>query len=91
MFDSTAILLYLAEKTGQLLGKPEDRPELLSWLLFIASGLGAILRARRCISSSPPPRGGYAVNRFRREADQHYGVLNDHLQGRRHCHVNFEW
>ncbi len=40
VFDSTAILLYLAEKTGKFLGTPEDRPELLSWLLFIASGLG---------------------------------------------------
>jgi GST-like protein len=40
VFDSTAILLYLAEKTGKLLGAPEDRPELLSWLLFLASGLG---------------------------------------------------
>ena len=40
VFDSTAILIYLAEKTGQFLGKPEDRPALLSWLLFIASGLG---------------------------------------------------
>jgi glutathione S-transferase len=40
VFDFTAILLYLAEKTGKLLGAPEDRPELLSWLLFLASGLG---------------------------------------------------
>jgi GST-like protein len=40
VFDSTAILLYLAEKTGRFLGAPEDRPELLSWLLFLASGLG---------------------------------------------------
>ena len=40
VFDSTAILIYLAEKTGKFLGRPEDRPELLSWLLFIASGLG---------------------------------------------------
>jgi glutathione S-transferase len=40
VFDSTAILLYLAEKTGKFLGKAEDRPELLSWLLFIGSGLG---------------------------------------------------
>src|SRR6202012_1148046 len=39
VFDSTAILLYLAEKTGQFLGTPADRPELLSWLMFIASGL----------------------------------------------------
>ena len=40
VFNSTAILLYLAEKTGKFLGKPEDRAELLSWLLFIGSGLG---------------------------------------------------
>ena len=40
VFDSSAILLYLADKTGKFLGSPEDRPELLSWLFFIASGLG---------------------------------------------------
>src|SRR5205807_5243819 len=40
VFDSTAILLYLAEKTGQLLGSPADRGELLSWLFYIATGLG---------------------------------------------------
>ena len=47
VFDSTAILLYLAEKTGKFLGKAEDRPELLSWLLFIGSGLGPVLRPVR--------------------------------------------
>src|SRR3569623_3576441 len=34
VFDSTAILLNLADKTGRFLGRPEDRPELLSWLFF---------------------------------------------------------
>ena len=47
VFDSTAILLYLAEKTGKFLGTPEDRPELLSWLLFIASGPRPVLRPGR--------------------------------------------
>jgi GSH-dependent disulfide-bond oxidoreductase len=47
VFDSTAILLYLAEKTGKFLGKAEDRAELLSWLLFIASGLRPVLRPVR--------------------------------------------
>src|SRR5271168_5137968 len=36
VFDSSAILLYLGDKTGRLIGAPADRPELLSWLLFIA-------------------------------------------------------
>ena len=40
VFDSSAILLYLADKTGRFGGAPEDRTELLSWLFFIASGLG---------------------------------------------------
>jgi len=40
VFDSGAILLYLGEKTGRLIGSPADRPELLSWLFFIATGIG---------------------------------------------------
>ena len=40
IFDSTTIPLHLAKKSGRFLGTPEDRPELLSWQLFIASGLG---------------------------------------------------
>src|SRR5882672_6589149 len=40
VFDSNAILLYLAEKTGKFLPKPAARAELLSWLMFVASGVG---------------------------------------------------
>jgi GST-like protein len=82
VFDSTAILLYLAEKTGQLLGAPEDRPELLSWLLFIASGLGPFSGQAVHFQYAAPEGLGYAVNRYRREAERHYQVLNDHLAGR---------
>ena len=82
VFDSTAILLYLAEKTDQLLGKPEDRPELLSWLLFIASGLGPFSGQAVHFQFAAPEGLDYAVNRYRREADRHYQVLNDHLQSR---------
>lgn len=39
VFDSNAILLYFAEKHDRFLGKPEDRGELLSWLMFVATGL----------------------------------------------------
>ena len=82
VFDSTAILIYLAEKTGQLGGAPEDRPELLSWLLFIASGLGPFSGKAVHFQFAAPEGLDYAVNRYRREADRHYQVLNDHLQGR---------
>jgi GST-like protein len=84
VFDSTAIVLYLAEKTGQFLGKPEDRPELLSWLMFIASGLGPFSGQAVHFQHAAPEGLGYAVNRYRREAERHYQVLNDHLAGRRY-------
>jgi GST-like protein len=82
VFDSTAILIYLAEKTGKLLGAPEDRPELLSWLLFIASGLGPFSGQSVHFQFAAPEGNDYAANRYRREAERHYQVLNDHLQGR---------
>jgi GSH-dependent disulfide-bond oxidoreductase len=82
VFDSTAILIYLAEKTGRFLGSPEDRPELLSWLLFIASGLGPFSGQAVHFQYAAPQGLDYAVNRYRREAERHYQVLNDHLAGR---------
>lgn len=82
VFDSTAILLYLAEKSGQFLGAPADRPELLSWLLFIASGLGPFSGQAVHFQFAAPEGLDYARNRYRREAERHYEVLNDHLAGR---------
>jgi len=82
VFDSTAILIYLAEKAGKFLGAPEDRPELLSWLLFIASGLGPFSGQAVHFQFVAPQGLEYAVNRYRREAERHYQVLNDHLDGR---------
>jgi GST-like protein len=82
VFDSTAILIYLAEKTGKFLGTPTDKPELLSWLLFIASGLGPFSGQAVHFQYAAPEGLDYAVNRYRREAERHYQVLNDHLEGR---------
>lgn len=84
VFDSTAILLYLAEKTGKFLGKSADRPELLSWLLFIASGLGPFSGQSVHFQFAAPEGNDYAVNRYRREAERHYQVLNDHLRSRQY-------
>ncbi|WP_262273559.1 glutathione S-transferase family protein [Microvirga yunnanensis] len=82
VFDSTAILLYLAEKTGKLLGSPDDRPELLSWLMFLGTGLGPFSGQAVHFQYAAPDGLDYAVNRYRREAERHYQVLNDHLEGR---------
>ena len=82
VFDSTAILLYLGEKTGKFIGKPEDRPELLSWLLFVASGLGPFSGQAVHLQHVAPAGLDYAVNRYRREAERHYEVLDHHLAQR---------
>ena len=82
IFDSSAILLYLGDKTGQFLGTPADRPELLSWLFFIASGLGPFSGQAVHFQWAAPEGLDYARNRYRREAERHYQVLEDHLAGR---------
>lgn len=82
VFDSSAILLYLGDKTGQFLGTPADRPELLSWLFFIASGLGPFSGQAVHFQWAAPEGLDYARNRYRREAERHYQVLEDHLAGR---------
>jgi GSH-dependent disulfide-bond oxidoreductase len=82
VFDSSAILLYLGHKTGQLIGAPENRPELLSWMFFIASGLGPFSGQAVHFQFAAPEGLEYARNRYRREAERHYQVLEDHLAGR---------
>lgn len=79
VFDSGAILLYLAEKIGRFLGTPQDRPELLSWLFFISSGLGPFSGQSVHFQHAMPENLPYAINRFRREAARHYQVLDDRL------------
>src|ERR1700752_2327749 len=82
VFDSSAILLYLADKTGKFLGSPGDRPELLSWLFFIASGLGPFSGQAVHFQFAAPEGVDYAPNRYRREAEGHYQVLENHRKGR---------
>jgi GST-like protein len=82
VFDSSAILLYLAEKTGKFLGVPEDRGELLSWLFFIATGIGPYSGQAVHFQRAAPEPLPYAINRYRREVERHYAVLDQHLAGR---------
>ena len=57
-------------------------PSCLSWLLFIASGRGPFSGQAVHFQFAAPEGPAYAVNRYRREAERHYQVLNDHLAGR---------
>ncbi|WP_441280799.1 glutathione S-transferase family protein [Tardiphaga sp. 862_B3_N1_1] len=82
VFDSGAILLYLGEKTGRLMGGTADKPELLSWLFFIASGIGPFSGQAVHFQHAAPEKIAYAINRYRREVERHYEVLDTHLKER---------
>jgi GST-like protein len=84
VFDSSAILVYLGDKIRRFMGTPADRPELLSWVFFIATGLGPFSGQAVHFQHAAPDNLPYAVNRYRREAERHYRVLDDHLSGRRY-------
>src|SRR6201995_96575 len=66
VFDSNAILLYLGEKTGKFLSK--DRGQMLSWLMFIASGIGPYSGQAVHFRNFAPEPKDYAVNRYTFEA-----------------------
>jgi GST-like protein len=84
VFDSNAILLYLAEKTGQFLPDPANRGSLLSWLMFVATGLGPFSGQAVHFKHFAPKDLEYAHNRYQFEAARHYTVLNDHLANSRY-------
>ena len=77
VFDSNAILLYLAEKTGKFL--PAKRGELLSWLMFVASGVGPYSGQAVHFRNFAPEPKEYAVNRYTFEAQRHWGILDARL------------
>ncbi len=77
VFDSNAILLYLSEKTGQF-GSP-DRGPLLSWMMFIASGIGPYSGQAVHFRNVAPEPKDYAVNRYTFEAKRHWGIIDARL------------
>jgi GST-like protein len=78
VFDSNAILLYLAEKQGDFLGAPSQRGALLSWLMFVATGVGPY-NGQAVHFQVAAPEFPYAINRYRREAQRHFGILDAKL------------
>jgi GST-like protein len=84
VFDSNAILLYLAEKTGKFLPASAHRGELLSWLMFVATGVGPFFGQAVHFKHFAPEKVDYAHNRYQYEAQRHAGILNDRLAGRKY-------
>src|SRR6266478_2199883 len=84
VFDSNAILLYLAEKTGKFLPPAAARAELLSWLMFVATGIGPYSGQAVHFKHHTPDRLPYAVNRYLHEAERHWGIIDARLAKHRY-------
>ena len=80
IFESGAILLYLAEKTGKLLPKSEfKRLEAIQWLFFQVSSMGPMLGQTHHFRTYAPEKIEYAINRYTKEAERLYKILDNRL------------
>lgn len=83
LFESGAILQYLAEKTGQFLSADlRIRTETLQWLYWQMAGLGPMAGQNHHFNVYAPVKIEYAIDRYVRETGRLYGVLNKHLAQR---------
>jgi len=83
VFESGAILLYLAEKTGQFLPSTlRGRKTVTEWLFWQMGGLGPMAGQNHHFSQYAPEKIPYAIARYVNETNRLYGVLDRQLQGR---------
>ncbi len=85
VFESGAILLYLAEKTGKFMPPDADkrgRYEVLQWLMWQMGGLGPMLGQNHHFRKYAPEKVEYAISRYEKEAMRLYAVLDKQLAGR---------
>ncbi len=80
VFESGAILIYLADKTGRLLSpEPRRRSQAIQWLMFQVGGVGPMLGQAQHFRRFAPQPVPYAIERYSREAARLYGVLDRRL------------
>ena len=86
MFDSNAILLWLADKHRRFVATDlasAERAQTLTWLMFIASGIGPYSGQAVHFRTAAPEPKAYALNRYDFEAHRHWKILDDRLAGQR--------
>ncbi|MGH8138096.1 MAG: glutathione S-transferase family protein [Steroidobacteraceae bacterium] len=80
VFESGAILVYLAEKSGRFLSKDEQgRSRVLQWLMFQMSGVGPMMGQANVFLRYAPEKIPYAIERYQRETLRLFGVLDKQL------------
>lgn len=81
IFESGAILLYLAEKSGHFLSPDlRKRNETIEWLFWQMAGLGPMLGQNHHFSQYAPEKIPYAIERYTKETSRLYGVLDNKLK-----------
>ncbi|MBY4595246.1 glutathione binding-like protein [Ottowia caeni] len=81
VFESGAILLYLAEKTGRFMpASVRGRYDVLQWLMFQMGGVGPMLGQAHHFRVYAPEKVPYAIDRYTNEARRLYGVMDRQLQ-----------
>ena len=81
IFESGAMLVYLASKTGRFLPKDlRDKWSTLQWLMFQMGGVGPLLGQAHHFLSYAPEKIPYAMNRYSNEANRLYGVIDRRLR-----------
>lgn len=81
LFESGAILIYLADKTGKLLPKePRARAITIQWLMFQMASIGPMLGQANYFLKFAKKKIPFAIERYSNEAKRIYGVLNKHLK-----------
>jgi GST-like protein len=80
VFESGAILIYLAEKTGQFLpSEPKARSRVLQWLMFQMSGVGPMMGQANVFFRYAPEKIPYAIERYQREVRRLFEVMERQL------------
>jgi GST-like protein len=80
VFESGAILIYLAEKTGKLLpGEPKARSRVLQWLMFQMGGVGPMMGQANVFYRYAPEKIPYAIDRYQRESRRLFEVMERQL------------
>jgi GST-like protein len=83
IFESGAILIYLAEKSGKFIpADPRQKYQMMEWLMWQMGGFGPFLGQAHHFNRFAPEKIPYAVQRYNNEAQRLWGVLDKHLAGR---------
>ncbi len=82
VFESGAILLYLAEKTGRFLPSDwRERSQVIQWLMFQIAGIGPMQGQAHVFHRYAPEKIAYAIERYQKETSRLYRILDERLRG----------